>query len=209
MSRACRPTCESPISPSSSARGTSAATESMTTTSTAFDAHQHLGDLERLLAAVGLRDQQVVDVDAELAGVLGVERVLGVDEGGDAAALLGLGDDREREGRLAGGLRAEDLDHPAAREAADADGGVDRRASRWGCSRSPGSRAGPSRMIEPLPNCRSICESAPSTAFRRSNFGSAISSRSLRPRGPGTSFPGKRSRAHRIVRQITARWTVP
>ncbi len=37
ISRACRPTCESPISPSSSARGTSAATESMTTTSTAFE----------------------------------------------------------------------------------------------------------------------------------------------------------------------------
>ena len=33
--RACRPTWESPISPSISARGTSAATESITTTSTA------------------------------------------------------------------------------------------------------------------------------------------------------------------------------
>ena len=49
-------------------------------------ADQHLGDLQGLLAVVGLGDQQVVDVDAELAGVLGVERVLGVDEGGDAAA---------------------------------------------------------------------------------------------------------------------------
>ncbi len=35
MSRACRPTCASPISPSSSALGTRAATESTTTTSTA------------------------------------------------------------------------------------------------------------------------------------------------------------------------------
>jgi hypothetical protein len=35
ISRACRPGCESPISPSSSARGTSAATESMTSTSIA------------------------------------------------------------------------------------------------------------------------------------------------------------------------------
>ncbi len=35
MSRACRPTWESPISPSISARGTSAATESITTTSSA------------------------------------------------------------------------------------------------------------------------------------------------------------------------------
>ena len=37
MSRACRPTNESPISPSISSRGTSAATESMTTMSTAPD----------------------------------------------------------------------------------------------------------------------------------------------------------------------------
>ena len=35
ISRAWRPTCESPISPSISARGTSAATESMTSTSSA------------------------------------------------------------------------------------------------------------------------------------------------------------------------------
>jgi len=35
MSRACSPTCASPISPSISARGTRAATESMATTSTA------------------------------------------------------------------------------------------------------------------------------------------------------------------------------
>src|SRR5690606_24369686 len=37
INRACRPTCESPISPSISARGTNAATESTTTTSTAPD----------------------------------------------------------------------------------------------------------------------------------------------------------------------------
>ena len=37
ISRACRPTCESPISPSSSFFGTRAATESMTITSTALD----------------------------------------------------------------------------------------------------------------------------------------------------------------------------
>ena len=37
MRRACRPGSESPMSPSSSARGTSAATESITMTSTAFE----------------------------------------------------------------------------------------------------------------------------------------------------------------------------
>ena len=43
-------------------------------------AHQHLDDLQRLLAGVGLRDQQIVDVDAQPLGVGGIERVLGVDD---------------------------------------------------------------------------------------------------------------------------------
>ncbi len=60
-------------------------------------AHQHLGDLQRLLAVVGLGDEQVVDVDAQLSGVLGVQGVLGVDERGDAAPLLGLA--RHRQGQ--------------------------------------------------------------------------------------------------------------
>ena len=51
-------------------------------------ADEHVGDLERLLAVVGLGDEQLVGLDAELAGVGGVERVLGVDERGDAACLL-------------------------------------------------------------------------------------------------------------------------
>ena len=85
ISRAWAPTWASPISPSSSAFGVSAATESTTTTETAPGAHQRLGDLERLLAGVGLGDQELVDVDAELLGVDRVERVLGVDEGADAA----------------------------------------------------------------------------------------------------------------------------
>ena len=38
---------------------------------------------------VGLGDEEVVDVDAELFGVAGVEGVLGVDEGGQAAERAG------------------------------------------------------------------------------------------------------------------------
>ena len=49
-------------------------------------AHQRVGDFQRLLAGVGLRDQKVVDIDAELPGIDGIERVFGVDEGADAAA---------------------------------------------------------------------------------------------------------------------------
>ena len=48
-----------------------------------------------------LGDQQLVDIDAELPGVAGVERVLGVDESAGTARLLGLGDDMQRQGGLA------------------------------------------------------------------------------------------------------------
>src|ERR1041384_7211570 len=93
-------------------------------------AHQHVGDLERLLAGVGLGDEQVFGLDAELGGVGDVERVLRVDEGGGAADLLHLGDDLEGQGRLARGLRTVDLDHPAARQAADAEGEVQAERAR-------------------------------------------------------------------------------
>mgnify|MGYP003694647087 CR=1 FL=1 len=56
----------------------------------AVRADQHLDDFERLLAVVRLRDQQVVDVDAQLLRIRGVERVLGVHERRHAAELLRL-----------------------------------------------------------------------------------------------------------------------
>ena len=94
-------------------------------------AHEHVGDLERLLAVVGLRDQQLVDVDADPLGVQRVHRVLGVDERAHAAELLGLGDHVVDQRRLTGGLRAEDLDDAPARDAADAQREVQRqRAGR-------------------------------------------------------------------------------
>ncbi len=96
-------------------------------------ADQGVGDLERLLAGVGLGDDQFVDVDAELPGVDRVEGVLGVDEGGGSAGLLGLGDDVEGERGLARAFRPVDLDHPAARKTADAERDVEaERAGRDG-----------------------------------------------------------------------------
>ena len=69
---------------------------------------QELGDLERLLAVVGLRDEEVVDVDPDPAGVGGIHRVLRVDERADAAAPLRLRDDVVDERRLPRGLGPED-----------------------------------------------------------------------------------------------------
>src|SRR5207253_882978 len=65
------------------------------------------------------------DVDADPPRVRRVHRMLGVDEGGDAAAALRLGDHVVDERRLSGRLGAEDLDDAAAREPADAEGEVE------------------------------------------------------------------------------------
>ena len=53
-------------------------------------ADQHVGDLERLLAGVGLGDEQVVDVDADGPGVDRVHGVLGVDVRADPPVALRL-----------------------------------------------------------------------------------------------------------------------
>src|SRR5205823_7465957 len=91
-------------------------------------ADQHLADLERLLPGIGLRDEQILGADPELARVADVEGVLRVDEGGDAARLLRLGDDVEGERRLARRFRPVDFDDAAARDAADAKREIERDA---------------------------------------------------------------------------------
>ena len=86
---------------------------------------QGVRDFQRLLAAIRLRHQQVVQLHAEAPRVVGVESVLGVDEGAHAATRLGLRDGVQREGRLSRRLRPVDLDNAAPREAADAESEVD------------------------------------------------------------------------------------
>src|SRR5258708_5851062 len=88
--------------------------------------------LPRVPAVIGLRDEEVVDVDAQLARVDGIERMLRVDEGRGAAELLRLGDDVQGHGGLATGFRAVDLDHASAREAAYTEGDVERQTTSWG-----------------------------------------------------------------------------
>src|SRR5204862_7333394 len=89
-------------------------------------AYQGLGDLERLLAGVRLADEELVDVDTAGPGIGRVEGMLDVDECRHAATALGLGDDVLADRRLARRLRAEDLGDPAARDAADPEGEIER-----------------------------------------------------------------------------------
>ena len=170
MRRACRPTVVSPISPSISARGTSAATESTTTHVDGAGAHEHVADLERLLAGVGLGDEHLVDVDADARGIAGVEGVLGVDERDDAAHGLGLSQDLERERGLAGGLGAVDLDDAAAGNASDAQRGIKgERARGDGLDVDARVRPSPNLMMEPLPNFLIISSSVALRTFSRSS----------------------------------------
>ncbi len=92
-------------------------------------AHQGLGDLERLLAVVRLRDQQVVDIHAEFFGIAGIERMLGIHERGHAAIFLRLGNHLQSDRRLAGTLRTKHFDHAPARKAPDAESRVKRDRS--------------------------------------------------------------------------------
>ena len=64
-------------------------------------ANQRFSDFERLLAVVGLRDQQVIHVHAELPRIDRIKRVLRVNERRLPAELLRLGDHMQRHGRLA------------------------------------------------------------------------------------------------------------
>ena len=107
-------------------------------------AHEQLADLERLLAGVGLRDEKIVDVDADPARVLGIHRVLGVDERADATPSLRLRDHVVDEGRLPRRLGPEDLHHSATRKAADPESHVERqRAGRHRPDRNLGLIAHP------------------------------------------------------------------
>src|SRR5690606_1337497 len=84
-------------------------------------AHEHVRDLERLLTGIGLRDQEVIYVHADLLRINRVERVLGVDERRGAALLLDLRNDLQRQRGLARRFRTVDLDDTPARQPADAE----------------------------------------------------------------------------------------
>ena len=168
MRRACRPTCASPISPSISAFGVSAATESMTMMSTAPERTSMSVISSACSPVSGCETSSSSTLTPSLLGVDRVERVLGVDEGRGAALLLALGDDLQRQRGLARGLRTVDLDDAAARQAADAERDVEPERAGRHRRRCRASRcASPRRMTEPLPNCFSIWPSAAESAFLR------------------------------------------
>ena len=96
-------------------------------------AHDHVADLQRLFARVGLADQEVFNVHAQVAGIDRIERVLRVDECTGAAVALALGNDLQSQCGFTGRFRPVDLNDAAARQAADAQRDIQaQRASRDG-----------------------------------------------------------------------------
>lgn len=124
--RAWRPTWLSPISPSISALGTRAATESTTTMSIAPERISMSMISSACSPVSGCETRRASVSTPSLLGVLRVQRVLGVDERRDATGTLRVRDGVQRDRRLAGGLRAVDLHHAAARESTDPERHVQR-----------------------------------------------------------------------------------
>ena len=56
--------------------------------------HQHVGDLKRLFAGVGLGHQQILDVDAQPLSIGRVKRVLRIDKCAGATGFLCLSNHR-------------------------------------------------------------------------------------------------------------------
>ena len=93
-------------------------------------ANELVGDVQRLLAGVGLRDEKVVYVHADGGRIHRVHSVLGVNESAHAAGFLRLCHDVESQSRLPRRLRAVDLGHPTSWHPADAQSDVKSQRTR-------------------------------------------------------------------------------
>ena len=82
--------------------------------------HKGIGNLQGLLARIGLRNQQVVDIHPQFCRIAWIKGVFRINKRTGAAGFLCLGDDVQREGGLARAFRAVNFNHPSAWQAADA-----------------------------------------------------------------------------------------
>ena len=129
IKRACRPTCESPISPSSSFLGTKAATESMTITSTALDLMSISVMCMASSPLPGWLTSSVSSSTPSFLAQLGSRACSASMKAAMPPRALRLGDHVQGQRGLAAGLRAEDLDDPPAGNALPAQGHVQRQAA--------------------------------------------------------------------------------
>ncbi len=122
--RACIPMLASPISPSISARGTRAATESITTTSTAAE-RTRVSQISRACSPVSGWEMSRFSISTpQLSGIARVEGMFHIDIGCHTAQLLRLGDDVLADGGLSRRFGAVDFGDAAARDTADPQGNI-------------------------------------------------------------------------------------
>src|SRR5207253_1457198 len=103
-----------------------------------------------------LRYEKIFHLHAKFGSVIGIQSVLGVDEGGHPTRSLRLGDQVKSEGCLPGRFGTEDLDNAASWNATHAEGGVEsERTGRNDRHRNPrlgGSEAHDRALAELLFN---------------------------------------------------------
>ena len=87
-------------------------------------AHKHVGNVQCLFAVVGLRDEQLVGVDAKALGVRHVEGVLCVHKGARAAHFLAFGNDVQGERGFTRRFRAKNFADTPTGYAAHAQGQI-------------------------------------------------------------------------------------
>ncbi len=130
------PMVASPMSPSISERGNQRRDRVDHHQLDCAGADQGLGDLQGLFAGVRLGNEQVFDIHAAAGRIGRVERMLHVDIGSRPASFLDFGDDVLADGGFSGRFWAVDLGNPRPRDAADAEGNVEReRTGRDGFDR--------------------------------------------------------------------------
>src|SRR5476649_1405947 len=80
--------------------------------------HQRIADFQRLLARIRLRNQQFVQVDAQLLRVTDVQCMLGIDKGASTAQFLHFSNGLQGHGGFTRRFRTVDFHYAATRQAA-------------------------------------------------------------------------------------------
>ena len=92
--------------------------------------YKAIGNIERLFARVGLRNIQIIEIYAEICGIGGIERVLGIDKRGNAAEFLRLRDYVQRNRSFTRRFGTVNLYYSSARNAACAERDIKRKTAR-------------------------------------------------------------------------------
>ena len=92
-------------------------------------AHQSLDDIERLLARIRLRNQQVIDIHTKLFRIDRIKRMLSINKSGNTALLLSLCNHMQRDRRLTRGFRSINLNDTPTRNTANAQRCIQRQDS--------------------------------------------------------------------------------